>query len=181
MTVEYAPDRVLVHPDLDTNSAYTWNLLIEETDGRLEHSKIGHIAVRTMEFFRRWGIARAVREVESAAERGAKVSPSNRTKFQVAALLVRDERARIEAHTGRPLTEAWLADFRDRRDVQLRQRLAESFEAALRLADGRALVAEAESLIVRGGRRMKPLAMATFRIVPTGAPSLHGRRPRSVS
>lgn len=37
-------------------------LLIEETDGRLEHSKIGHIAVRTMEFFRRWGIACAVRE-----------------------------------------------------------------------------------------------------------------------
>ena len=36
---------------------------------------------------------------------------------------VSDERARIEAHTGRPLTEAWLAAFRDRRDVQLRQRL----------------------------------------------------------
>ena len=37
-------------------------LLIEQTDGKLEYSKIGHIAVRTMEFFRRWGIARAVRE-----------------------------------------------------------------------------------------------------------------------
>jgi len=37
-------------------------MLIEETDGKLEHSKIGHIAVRTMEFFRRWGIAQAVRE-----------------------------------------------------------------------------------------------------------------------
>ncbi len=36
---------------------------------------------------------------------------------------VSDERARIEAETGRPLTEAWLADFRARRDVQLRQRL----------------------------------------------------------
>lgn len=32
---------------------------------------------------------------------------------------VRDERARIEAHTGRPLTEAWLAAFRARRDEQL--------------------------------------------------------------
>ncbi len=41
-------------------------------------------------------LARAVREVESAAERGAKVSPSNRTKFQVAALLVREERARVK-------------------------------------------------------------------------------------
>ena len=36
---------------------------------------------------------------------------------------VSDERARIEAETGRPLTEAWLAAFRDRRDLQLRQRL----------------------------------------------------------
>ncbi len=36
---------------------------------------------------------------------------------------VSDERARIEAHTGRPLTDAWLAAFRDRRDVELRQRL----------------------------------------------------------
>lgn len=36
---------------------------------------------------------------------------------------VSDERARIEAHTGRPLTEAWLAAFRERRDVQLRERL----------------------------------------------------------
>jgi 2-polyprenyl-6-methoxyphenol hydroxylase-like FAD-dependent oxidoreductase len=35
--------------------------LVDETDGTLEHSKIGHIAVRTMEIFRRWGIAQAVR------------------------------------------------------------------------------------------------------------------------
>ena len=41
-------------------------------------------------------LARAVREVENAAERG-KVSPSNRTKFQVIALLMRDERARAKA------------------------------------------------------------------------------------
>ena len=38
-------------------------------------------------------LARAVREVESAAGRG-KVTGINRTKFQVAALLIRDERAR---------------------------------------------------------------------------------------
>jgi hypothetical protein len=41
-------------------------------------------------------LARAVREVESAAERGVKVSQANRTKFQVAALLARDERARVK-------------------------------------------------------------------------------------
>ena len=36
---------------------------------------------------------------------------------------VRDERARIEAHTGQPLTEDWLATFRERRNQQLRARL----------------------------------------------------------
>ena len=41
-------------------------------------------------------LARAVREVEGAAERG-KVGPSNRTKFQVIALLMREERARAKA------------------------------------------------------------------------------------
>ena len=41
-------------------------------------------------------LARAVREVESAAQRGP-VSPSNRTKFQVVALLVREERAHVKA------------------------------------------------------------------------------------
>ena len=42
--------------------------------------------------------AGAVREVEGAAQRGA-VPPSARTKFQVVALLVREERARLKADT----------------------------------------------------------------------------------
>ena len=41
-------------------------------------------------------LARAVREVETAVERG-NVLPSVRTKFQVVALLVREERARLKA------------------------------------------------------------------------------------
>ncbi|MEJ7931035.1 HAD family phosphatase [Ramlibacter sp. AN1015] len=36
---------------------------------------------------------------------------------------VRDERARIEAHTGRPLTEAWMEQFRARRNRGLIERL----------------------------------------------------------
>ncbi|MDQ1614274.1 MAG: hypothetical protein QOJ60_213, partial [Actinomycetota bacterium] len=44
-------------------------------------------------------LARAVREVEAAAERG-QVKPSVRTKFQVVALLVRRERARVREETG---------------------------------------------------------------------------------
>ena len=43
-------------------------------------------------------LARAVREIEAAAERG-KVAPSNRTKFQVVALLMREERARAKKDT----------------------------------------------------------------------------------
>ncbi len=41
-------------------------------------------------------LARTVREVEAAAQRGP-VAPSVRTKFQVVALLVREERARVRA------------------------------------------------------------------------------------
>ncbi|TQL48434.1 helicase-like protein [Homoserinimonas aerilata] len=41
-------------------------------------------------------LARAVREIEGAAERG-KVGPSNRTKFQVIALLMREERAHAKS------------------------------------------------------------------------------------
>ena len=42
-------------------------------------------------------LARAVREVEAAARRGGRVSPAARAKFQVAALLVREERARVKS------------------------------------------------------------------------------------
>jgi HAD superfamily hydrolase (TIGR01509 family) len=36
---------------------------------------------------------------------------------------IKDERALIEAHTGKPLTEEWLASFRERRNEQLSQRV----------------------------------------------------------
>ena len=36
---------------------------------------------------------------------------------------VRSEAARIEAHTGRPLTDAWMADFYARRNAELEARL----------------------------------------------------------
>jgi len=44
-------------------------------------------------------LARTVREVESAAQRG-RVTPAVRTKFQAVALLLRDERARVQATPG---------------------------------------------------------------------------------
>ncbi|GAA2086840.1 hypothetical protein GCM10009840_25750 [Pseudolysinimonas kribbensis] len=48
-------------------------------------------------------LARTVREIENAAQRG-KVGPSGRTRFRVVAALVREERARIKSDTG--LTDA---------------------------------------------------------------------------
>src|SRR5690349_25099666 len=44
-------------------------------------------------------LARTVREVEAAARRG-RVTPAVRTKFQAAALLLRDERARVRSAAG---------------------------------------------------------------------------------
>ena len=47
---------------------------------------------------------------------------------------VRDERAAIEAHTGRPLTEAWMAAFYARRNQALHQHLQPIAGAALAVA-----------------------------------------------
>ncbi|MEY2848306.1 MAG: hypothetical protein RI885_971, partial [Actinomycetota bacterium] len=49
-------------------------------------------------------LAKAVREIEGAAERG-KVGPTGRVKFQVVALLMREERARAKADRGIPEPE----------------------------------------------------------------------------
>ena len=48
---------------------------------------------------------------------------------------VKDERARIEAHTGQPLTEEWLAAFRARRDQQLLARVQPVRRVAEAVAD----------------------------------------------
>jgi hypothetical protein len=58
-------------------------------------------------------LARAVREVEAAAQRGP-LKASNRTKFQAVALLMREERARVKADT--TLTDAQRAEQMKRLD-----------------------------------------------------------------
>ncbi|GAB2968959.1 DEAD/DEAH box helicase [Frigoribacterium salinisoli] len=58
-------------------------------------------------------LARVVREVEASAQRGA-VKPSARTKFQVVALLMREERARVKAD--REVTDAERAEQLKRLD-----------------------------------------------------------------
>ncbi|GAA4669554.1 DEAD/DEAH box helicase [Frondihabitans cladoniiphilus] len=58
-------------------------------------------------------LARAVREVEAGAQRGP-VKPSGRTKFQVVALLMREERARVKAD--KTITDADRAEQMKRLD-----------------------------------------------------------------
>jgi SNF2 family DNA or RNA helicase len=85
-------------------------------------------------------LARAVREVETAVQRGP-VAPSVRTKFQVVALLVREERAQVKADAD--LTEARRTEQLKRldgvatilaktaaRDTSLLQLLAEDSEVS---------------------------------------------------
>ena len=64
-------------------------------------------------------LARRVREVEARASRG-KLGPTNRTRFQVIAMLVRDERSRIrddESLSGGARTELLKRLDGDRKSV----------------------------------------------------------------
>ena len=56
------------------------------------------------------------------AELGWTLTPDECMRFFVGKA-VRDEKATIEARTGRPLTEDWLAGFRERRNSALHERL----------------------------------------------------------
>ncbi len=56
------------------------------------------------------------------AERGWVLSEAECMRIFIGRM-VRDEKERIEFHTGQPLTEAWLASFRERRNTALENEL----------------------------------------------------------
>jgi hypothetical protein len=87
-------------------------------------------------------LARAVREVETAAQRG-KLKPANRTKFQVIALLMREERA--HAKTDPDLTDAERAEVLKRLDgiASILAKTAARDTSVLSLLDPDAVVSEA--------------------------------------
>ncbi|MBB5789537.1 superfamily II DNA or RNA helicase [Jiangella mangrovi] len=93
-------------------------------------------------------LARAVREVESAVQRGSS-TPSTRTKFQVIALLVREERAQVKADTTR--SEAYRAEQLKRLDgiATILAKVAVRESPLLELLDENAVVTDA----ARGLRR----------------------------
>lgn len=68
------------------------------------------------------------------AERGWELTPAECMRIFLGKA-VRDERQRIEAATGRPLTEAWLGAFRQRRNEQLQRRLGPIAGAPQAVAD----------------------------------------------
>ena len=126
-------------------------------------------------------LARAVREVETAVQRGA-VAPSTRTKFQVVALLVREERARVKADA--ESTEAQRAEQLKRldgiatilaktaaRDTSLLALLAEQAEISDAARELRRRMIEAAGLEVveEEPAEPEPLAVVTAptrRVVP---------------
>jgi len=87
-------------------------------------------------------LARAVREVEAAAQRGP-VTPAVRTKFQVVALLVREEHARLQAEETSSHTHR--ADQRKRLDgiATILAKTAVRDPALLALLSGDAVVTDA--------------------------------------
>ncbi len=72
------------------------------------------------------------------AERGWVLSEAECMRIFVGKM-VRDQRARIERHTGQPLTEAWLAEFRERRNFALERelRIVANAEAAVHAVHAR--------------------------------------------
>jgi hypothetical protein len=93
-------------------------------------------------------LARAVREVEASAERG-RVQPSGRTKFQVIALLVREERTRVKADES--LTEAQRAAQLKRLDgvATILAKTAARDTSLLQLLDEQAVVSDAAKSLKR--------------------------------
>jgi hypothetical protein len=105
-------------------------------------------------------LARTARQVEAAARRG-KVRPSNRTAFQVVALLIREERARIKAdgdlsESQRTVAQKRLDDIATvlaktaARDTSLLQLLAEDADLSYAALDLK------NDMLRQGGREPEP-------------------------
>ncbi|MET7280986.1 DEAD/DEAH box helicase [Kribbella sp. NPDC005582] len=93
-------------------------------------------------------LAKAVREVEGAVERAA-IKPSTRTKFQVVALLVREERARV--NTDQSATDAYRAEQLRRLDgvATILAKTAAREPSLLQLLAEDAVLSEAASTLRR--------------------------------
>jgi len=112
-------------------------------------------------------LARAVREVEAAAQRGP-LKASNRSKFQAVALLMREERARVKADT--ELTDSQRAEQLKRLDgvATILAKTAARDTSVIQLLTEEASVSEAtrtvkRDMMIAGGMELQPeeLVIAT--------------------
>ena len=129
-------------------------------------------------------LARAVRQVESAVERAA-VQPSVRTKFQVVALLVREERTRVNADSS--FTDTYRAEQLRRLDgiaTILAKSAARDTSLLMLLAEdavmSEAAVALKREMLLAAG--MEPAPEKPAKVEPTTAPAPAARQivPQSV-
>ena len=123
-------------------------------------------------------LAQAVREVEGAVARGS-VKPSVRTKFQVVALLVREERARVKADA--TSTEAHRAKQLKRLDgiaTILAKTAARDTSLLALLAEDAEVSESARTLTLRDAGRRR--GRAGRRATEPASPSCPSRRRRTV-
>ncbi len=129
-------------------------------------------------------LAKTVRQVEAAAQRG-KVGPSGRTAYQVVALLVREERARVKADTSTP--EAERAKVLTRLDgiaTILAKTAVRDTSLLELLAEGAVVSSSAVSLkndlLLAGGREPEPEDVEEPTAAPDVAPSTRRVVPQRV-
>ncbi|HEY6743025.1 MAG TPA: hypothetical protein VI110_11765, partial [Lapillicoccus sp.] len=121
-------------------------------------------------------LARRVREVEAKSLEG-KVGPAKRTKFQVIALLVREERARIRSDAS--ITPAARTELLKRLDgvATILAKTAAHDTSLLRLLDGNATPGPAAhrmrlEWLLESGAEISPEEMATASSTPSRAPAV---------
>ncbi|MEP6651241.1 MAG: SNF2-related protein, partial [Lapillicoccus sp.] len=121
-------------------------------------------------------LARRVREVEAKSMEG-KVGPAKRTKFQVIALLVREERARIKSDTS--ITPAARTELLKRLDgvATILAKTAAHDTSLLRLLDGNATPGPAAQRmrlewLIESGAEVSPEEMAIASSAPPRTPAV---------
>jgi SNF2 family DNA or RNA helicase len=121
-------------------------------------------------------LARAVREVESIAERGAVLSAA-RTKFQVVALLAREERARVKAD--QEITEARRAEQLKRLDgvATILAKIAARDTSLLALLAEDAVVTESAKALKRDMVRAAGIDPVVEEVEPEEAPETVAAAP----
>ena len=119
-------------------------------------------------------LARAVREVESAAGRG-KVTAQNRVKFQVAALLVREERSKVKDSESLPPSERQETLKRLDGLASIMAKTAAKDTSLIQLLAPEAKVSEGakklrRDYLVASGQRLAPDDLIVVTDIPTSDP-----------